>query len=368
MPRIFLLGECCCDGCHGVWTQSRYRHKSPVVTCIHRDYILVMDVTTPCMFCHWLEPCTCLALLAEDKFMNIGSDLAKGPIVVGTDFSDASQAVVEYAVTLAIAESKPLYLAYAMPVVPEDSPSILEIQQDELRSQVKTAAATMNRHGLTAEGVFTMGSATHELIRIGNRLDAACIVVGTEGLSGLSRFLLGSVAEAVIRKADRPVIVVGPEAAKRAKKTLPWKHLMLACDTTRGVTEAARLAGNIALSHHAHLTIFNVKEDGLENLSEDQFESMEQMMSRKAWLTVKPQCLIRAGDPAKEIIRMVEDSQADLLVMSVHNGGELLTHLRGGIIAKILRMSRCPAMILRDLAAPHHARNVPLASHHGVTA
>ena len=300
--------------------------------------------------------------------MHIGSELSNGPIVVGTDFSEASKAVVEYAATLAMEELRPLQLAYVMPVVPEDSPSLLEIQRDELRDQVKATTATLSSSGLAVDGVLTMGNAAHELVQIANKLDAACIVVGTEGLSGLNRFLLGSVAEAVIRKSDRPVIVVGPQAAKSAKKTLPWKYLMLACDTTRGVTEAARLAGNIALSHHAHLTIFNVKEGGLENLSEDQFESMEQMMSREAWLTVKPQCLIRAGDPAKEIIRMVEDSQADLLVMSVHSGGELLTHLRGGVIAKILRMSRCPAMILRDLAAPHHARNAPLARHHGVTA
>ncbi len=299
--------------------------------------------------------------------MHIGSDMAKGPIVVGTDFSDASWAVVEYAVTLAIAESKPLHLAYVMPVVPEDSPTLLEIQKDELVSQVKTAAAAMNQHGLTATGVLTMGSASHELIRTANRLDATYIVVGTEGVGGLDRLLLGSVAETVIRKADRPVIVVGPGATKRAKATIPWKHLLLACDTAHGVTEAAQLAGNIAADHHASLTIFNVREEGIKYPSEDQFETMEQMMSREAWLTVKPQCLIRAGDPAKEIIRMVEDSQADLLVMSVHRGGKLLTHLHGGIIANILHMSRCPCMILRDLATPHHVRNEPLASHLGVT-
>jgi nucleotide-binding universal stress UspA family protein len=300
--------------------------------------------------------------------MHIGSELSNGPIVVGTDFSEASKSVVEYAATLAMEELRPLQLAYVMPVVPEDSPSLLEIQTDELRDQVKATAVTLSGSGLAVDGVLTMGTRPANWYRLRISWTLPASLLERKGLSGLNRFLLGSVAEAVIRKSDRPVIVVGPQAAKRAKKTLPWKHLMLACDTAHGVTEAARLAGNIALSHHAHLTIFNVKEGGLENLSEDQFETMEQMMSREAWLTIKPQCLLREGDPAKEIIRMLEDSQADLLVMSIHSGGELLTHLRGGIIAKILRMSRCPAMILRDLAAPHHARNTPLASNHGVTA
>ena len=295
--------------------------------------------------------------------MHIGSELIKGSIVVGTDFSGASQAVVEYAAKLARVESKPLYLAYIMPIIPEDSLPLLDIQEDELRLRVEKAAKDLNGSGVTAEGILVMGSAAHELIKIADKLDASYIVIGTEGFGGLDRLLLGSVAEAVIRKSDRPVIVVGPQAAKQSPKTLPWKHLMLAYDTASGVTEAARLAGNVAVHHHAHLTIFNVRKEGIDNPSEEQFDAIERMMSREAWLTVKPQCLIRAGEPAKEIIRMVEDNQTDLLIMSVHSGGELLTHLHGGIIAKVLRMARCPAMILRDLPSAHHDRKAHPAGH-----
>jgi nucleotide-binding universal stress UspA family protein len=284
--------------------------------------------------------------------MNIGSELSAGPIVVGTDLSEASNSVVGYAAALALSESKPLRLVHATPMVPDGGMPMWEMHEEDLQNQVRVTATTLSGGHLAVNGVLRLGTAAHELVQIANQLDAAYIVVGTEGRSGLDRFLLGSVAEAVIHKSDRPVIVVGPQAAKHARKTLPWKHLMLACETERGTTEAARLAGAIALSHSARLTIFNAKESGLESLPEDQFEAMEPMMSREAWLTLMPQSLIRAGDPAKEIIRMVEDTQADLLVMSVHSGGELLTHLRGGTIAKVLRMSRCPAMVLRDLAAP----------------
>jgi nucleotide-binding universal stress UspA family protein len=288
--------------------------------------------------------------------MNIGSELSASPIVVGTDLSEASNSVVEYAAALALCESKPLQLVHVTPMVPDGGVPMWEMHEEDLQNQVRAAATTLSGSHLRVNGVLRLGTAAHELVRIANQLNAAYIVVGREGRSGLDRFLLGSVAEAVIRKSDRPVIVVGPQA-KHARKTLPWKHLMLACETASGTTEAARLAGTIALTHHARLTIFNVKENGLERLPEDQFAAMEPMMSREAWLTLMPQCLIRAGDPAKEILRIIEDTQSDLLVMSVHSGGELLTHLRGGTIAKVLRMSRCPAMVLRDLAAPHQSES-----------
>ena len=297
--------------------------------------------------------------------MRTGADLTQGPILVGIDFSPASQAVVEYAAGLAHAESKPLYVAYVMPIIPEDTAPLLDVQEAELKLRVEKAAQALRDSGITVKGMLAVGDAAHKLIQIADKLDAGCIVVGTEGVRGFDRFLLGSVAETVIRKSDRPVIVVGPQAAKETAKTLPWKHLMLACDTAHGVTEAARLAGNIAVSHHARLTIFHVKEEGLQRLTEDEFTTMEQMMRPEAWLTVKPQCLIRAGEPAQEIIRMVQDSHADLLVMSVQSGGEMLTHLRGGIIAKVLRKARCPALILRDVAAGHHiGRNEHLTGHH----
>lgn len=296
--------------------------------------------------------------------MNIGSDLSKGPIVVGTDFSPISRSVVAYAAMLAKAELKPLYVAYVMPIVPEDSVPLLEIQQTELRQHVEEASKALGGSGITAKGVLAMGSAAHELLQIADNLDAACIVVGTEGLQGMDRFLLGSVAEVLIRKSDRPVIVVGPEAARRTAKTLPWKHLVLACDTTRGVTEAARLAGNIAFSHRARLTIFHVRQGGIESPTEDQYASLEKMMQPEAWLTVKPQCLIRAGDPAEEIVRMVDDSQADLLVMSVRKGGELLTHLPAGVVANTLRFARCPAMILRSLHTTPPGGDARLMGHH----
>lgn len=300
--------------------------------------------------------------------MRIESSTLPGPILVGTDFSLLSRSVVDYATKLAREESRSIHLAYVMPIVPEDSPALLQIQEQELTNQQIAVEKKLRGTGLEIGRTLVMGSAAHELIKLANELNASYIVVGTQGLGGLERLLLGSVAEAVIRRSDRPVIVVGPQATAMADKTIPWKHLMLACDTAAGVTEAARLAGKIATSHRAKLTIFNVKEEGIEGPTEHQLEVLQRMMSREAWLTIKPECVVREGEPVKEILRMVEDTHADLLVMSVHSGGALLTHLRSGIMARVLRMSRCPAMILRDLPSAHQEKStIDLASHGSTT-
>lgn len=296
--------------------------------------------------------------------MHIDSALGPGPIVVGTDLSPLSKSILDYASTLAIQESRNLHLVYVMPILPEDSPDLLKMQEIELDRQVQAARRRLQNAGLLVAGYLALGTPAYELIKVADELDACCLVVGTHELSSVERLLLGSVAEFLIHKSNHPVIVVGPKAASMATSTLPWKNLMLACDTAQGVTEAARLAGEIAIGHQARLTIFTVRRQDSESPEEGQFDPLEPMMSREAWLAVKPQCLIREGEPAEEIVRMAEDAEADLLVMSTHCGGSLLTHLRSGILARVLRTSRCPAMILREFLSSH---SHPVAQHAGAS-
>ena len=288
---------------------------------------------------------------SERCIVRTNAESAQGPVLVGVDFSPASEAVVEYAARLASVEKRALHVMYVMPVVPEDSAPMLEVQEAELQHRVEWVERKMGSSGVTVKGVLVAGNAAHRLQERADAVDAACIVVGTAALRSVDRFLLGSVAETVIRTSNRPVLVVGPQAAKEQQeqpRDLPWKHLLLACDTRHGVTGAARMAGDLAVRNHARLTIFHVKRNGLQNLTEEEFAAMEPMLSPEAWLTVQPQCLMRAGNPAQEIVRMAADSEADLLVMSVRSGSEMLTHLRGGILAQVLRSVRCPVLVLRE--------------------
>ena len=296
------------------------------------------------------------------KTMYSCADVQKGSVIAGTDFSPESNSVIEYAAALAIAESKPLCLAYAMPVVPDNSPDLLEIQQEELGGQIKIAEKLLGGSGLAVRGIFTAGDAAHELTRTARKVDAIYIVVGTGGYHGLERFLSGSVAEALVRRSNCPVIVVGPEAARQSLHTIPWKRLVFASDTKHGVTEAAQLAGNLAASHHASLTIITVTPDRIKSPDKEQVDAFEEMMSCDAWLKVKPQFAIRSGELDEEILRMVDEREADLLVMSARSGGRWLTHLQSGVVARILRSCRCPVMILRKAHKVHHESRTAASS------
>ena len=63
---------------------------------------------------------------------------------------------------------------------------------------------------------LTMGDPAGEIVRIAAEEGAEMIVLGTHGRTGMTRLLMGSVAEAIVRRAPCPVLVYRETAAKLA--------------------------------------------------------------------------------------------------------------------------------------------------------
>ncbi len=58
------------------------------------------------------------------------------------------------------------------------------------------------------ETAIEIGSPSKTIVTYADRIDADTIVIGSHGRTGLSRVLLGSVAESVVRRAPCPVVIV----------------------------------------------------------------------------------------------------------------------------------------------------------------
>jgi nucleotide-binding universal stress UspA family protein len=151
-------------------------------------------------------------------------------IIVGADFSEASELAVHKAFELAAAQpSGEVHLvnvvqtygpqvAYEMPV---DSSALAVLTVNEARSRfVKYADAALARFAEVTKARPQFRVVTHvrfdaiadEIAQLAADLEADLVVVGTHGRRGLSRVLLGSSAEATVRLAPCPVLVVRPKA------------------------------------------------------------------------------------------------------------------------------------------------------------
>ena len=154
--------------------------------------------------------------------------MARPIILVPTDFSTASDAVLPQAEALAKQKSASLLilhveeppLAYGSGELyyglPEpNSERILKMLED-VRPADPTVAFT---HRLT------MGDPAGEIVRIAAEEGVEMIVLGTHGRSGLTRMLMGSVAETVVRRAPCPVLVYRAAAETLVGRRAEALHL-----------------------------------------------------------------------------------------------------------------------------------------------
>jgi nucleotide-binding universal stress UspA family protein len=142
-----------------------------------------------------------------------------------TDFSESS----EYAFGLACAlardhGSRVVALHVAVPLVTEGI--VLQESPEESRSKLWDAFHRLERSDpkvreLRIETMLVEGEPATEILRAAGEIQPDLIVMGTHGRTGLARLLMGSVAEAVLRKSPCPVLTVKAPDTAAPKETRP---------------------------------------------------------------------------------------------------------------------------------------------------
>lgn len=147
-------------------------------------------------------------------------------IVVGTDFSDTADIALRQAFELASKEEHgEVHVVNAVRHLGEfvqmdlpDTPAYrlpLDEAQDKIEAHVGAKlAAWQAETGKTFTRCVTYLSTEFPAVgvaQLATDLEAEMIVIGTHGRQGLRRLIIGSVAEAVVRLAHVPVLVVRPK-------------------------------------------------------------------------------------------------------------------------------------------------------------
>jgi len=142
-------------------------------------------------------------------------------ILVALDFSEQSRQALDWAVRHALATRGEIHVVHAIEyrladLVPEIEEERLGREMDQLKT---VAERELDRtlpgelRGELAKPIrhIALGPPAAEILRVAESIQADVIVLGSHGRTGMSRFLLGSVAEKVLRHAHGVVVCIKPD-------------------------------------------------------------------------------------------------------------------------------------------------------------
>src|SRR5215203_1041714 len=133
-------------------------------------------------------------------------------ILLATDGSkEAELAVVHVGVVPSFLES------YRYPGTLGYDRKLYEHIEEESRERLRKQSWRVKVAGGTVAGAhLRMGAVDLEIVALAEELGADLIVMGSRGLGGVRRALMGSVSDSVVRQAHCPVLVVRPEKGQAA--------------------------------------------------------------------------------------------------------------------------------------------------------
>ena len=143
-------------------------------------------------------------------------------VMIETEESELGRKAVHNGIEIGRLSGAKVYAAYVVSsrgrsAIPRDvgwEKGMVEHLRTEGEDAVKFIEEMGKAAGVEVESVILEGDPGEELVEFAGEKDIDLIVMGTQGKSGIQRFLLGSVAENVVRHSKKAVLVVRGEKAE----------------------------------------------------------------------------------------------------------------------------------------------------------
>lgn len=291
-------------------------------------------------------------------------ELALRHILVATDFSEISRHALQQAAAIARLHQSDLILLHILPAEPfvESTlePAAWEYMDvlGNAKIAMKAFAADESLAGLRCETLIARGSLELALLNLIHERAISLLVIGTRGRFGIQKLLLGSIAEQMFRRADCPVMTVGPAEPSALLTRGRFQSILFATDFSPASRHALSYAVGFAQESGARLTLLHVVEESSvtalylhQEMIESARQRLQQILPDAKGFAREPEVELINGFPSDEILRVAGKKQADLIVMGVHKstgfGARASAHLPWTTAYTVVGHAKCPVLTVR---------------------
>jgi nucleotide-binding universal stress UspA family protein len=265
--------------------------------------------------------------------------------------------------------------AAGVPVRSTLSEEAMEKEEKEAGSYLDSLAADLlEKHGLKAQSVMERGPAGVVIVDYAEANNIDLIAIATHGRSGLSRAVLGSTADYVIRHTGHPILTLKPESgitSGTGKHTI--ERILVCLDGSRlseqiipyavrqarafgskviilqvvSPSDAEVAPGEEATPHTTKVEsrLLEKEETDVESYLQRAAQSIQQTGLDTEWL------MLNGTTAGEEIVGYAVNNHIDLITVATHGRGGLVRTVFGSVTDYVMRESGLPVLLIRPSAA-----------------
>jgi nucleotide-binding universal stress UspA family protein len=302
-------------------------------------------------------------------------------ILVPTDFSACADQAFTYGLALARRYRAEVHLLHVIGPLEGDAYSPLRHSPEaHVRQETPDKIAynllqtVIHRHdteGITIKPVKQHGSAVASvLLQYAKAESVDLIVMGTHGRHGAQRFIMGSVAERVVRQASCSVLTVREQKATMSPGIKPDKlqiqRILVPLDFSEHSEALLRVAHAMAVAYGAQLDLLHVGEmplfvgiysgiltanDLVPEFDKHALAKLQHLWEEVGGEEVQAKLHVEEGHAAAHIVDFAARFGVDLIVIASQGRSGIERFLIGSVAERVVRSATCPVLIFKPRRA-----------------
>jgi nucleotide-binding universal stress UspA family protein len=282
-------------------------------------------------------------------------------IMVATDFSEATDRALDYAVSLARRFGSRIYLTHVITFEGHElmepdlaAPTVVDLRR-LAEEGTKKIESSGRLSGVPYQVVIEEGKLWTGIEALLKKYEIDLLVLGTHGLGGIDKVLIGSSAEELFRQVQVPVLTVGPGAKGEPLRETEFKNILFATDFGKWAEREAAFAFALAQEHRAKLTMLHVFANVKQTTSPDAVRErdritrlLKELLPTEFEVLCKPDYQVAYGEPGEEILRTAQATKADLIVMGAKKGQTFAGHLPHTKAYHVVCGAKCPVLTIKS--------------------
>ena len=281
-------------------------------------------------------------------------------ILVATGGSPWSDAAVAYAIALAMHMRAELCIltvlnvsgVYATPDVMTSSELLMESVEQQGQDLLAHATARATDAGVPHVAILKWGNVTETVLQTAAEEQCDLIVLGSRGLSGFKRLMLGSISNAVTAKAQCPVLVI----KQPPPAVLSWRRVLVATGGSPWSDAAVDHALELARAQQLVVCLLYVEprrprrtDSGLTSDAKNVLALAE---ARAAAAGVPYEAKLAHGDVTTMILDTATQQQCDVIVLGSRGLTGFKRLMLGSISNAIAATAPVPVLIVKRFLLP----------------